>query len=172
MSLIGKINVLKMNIMPKLLYLFQNLPLPTPSNLFTQLKRLFVRFSWNNRRPRTRLSLLCLPYDRRGLKCPCPLWYYWAAQLTTLLFYFTERDVLLWKGMEELQLTLPLPIYLYSAGIKILSWKNTRRPNVKRWLSELSSTLPLEKITYTIRHQQNNFHQIWDPLICYLSRTD
>ena len=129
MSLIGKINVLKMNIMPKLLYLFQNLPLPPPSNLFTHLKSLFVRFLWNNRRPRTRLSLLYLPYDRGGLKCPCPLWYYWAAQLRTMLFYFTERDVPIWKGMEELQLTPTLPVYLYSASTKILK-KNTKNPIV------------------------------------------
>ena len=44
MSLIGKINVLKMDVMPKLLYLFQNLQLPPPSNLFSHLKKLFVRF--------------------------------------------------------------------------------------------------------------------------------
>lgn len=92
MSLIGKINVLKMNIMPKLLYLFQYLPLPPPNNLFTQLKSLFIRFLWNNRRSRTRLSLLYLPFDRGGLKCPNPLFYYWAAQLRTLLFYFKRKD--------------------------------------------------------------------------------
>lgn len=62
MSLIGKINVKrcqKMNILPKLLYLFQNLPLP--SNLFTLLKKT-VKFLWNNRHPQTRLSLLYLPF--------------------------------------------------------------------------------------------------------------
>ncbi len=118
MSLIGKINVLKMNILPKLLYLFQNLPLPPPSNLFTQLKRLFVRYLWNNRRPRTRLSLLYLPFDRGWHNCPNPLWYYLAAQLRTLLFYFTGREAPLWKEMEELQLNLPFPTYLYSACTK------------------------------------------------------
>ena len=131
-SLIGKINILKMNILPRLLYLFENLPLPPPSNLFTQLKRLFVRFLWNNRRPWIRLSLLYLPYDRGGLKCPSPLQYYWAVELKTLLFYFTERDAPPWKEMEKLQLSLSLPAYLYSARTKIL--KNTKNPIVKNMI--------------------------------------
>ena len=46
-----------------------------------------------------------------------------------------------------------------------------QKSNVSRWLSEPSS-LPLEKITYTIKHQQHNFHQILDPFICYVLRTD
>lgn len=148
MSLIGKINVLKMVVMPKLLYLFQNLPLPPPSNLFTQLKKQFVRFLWNNRHPRTRLSLLYLPFDRGGLKCPNPSLYYWAAQLRTMLFYFREKETPLWKEMEESQLNLPLPTCLYSGQIKDLKQK-TKNPivknminvwfKVKRYLKESSS---------------------------------
>lgn len=50
-----------------------------------------------------------------------------------MLFYFTEKDAPLWKGMEELQLNLPLPIYLYSASTKILK-KNTKNPIVKNMI--------------------------------------
>lgn len=110
MSLMGKINTLKMNVLPKLLYLFQNLPLPPPSNLFSQLKTLFIKFLWNNRRPRQRLSLLYLPYDRGGLKCPNPLWYYWAAQLRTMMFYFSEENVPLWREMEGEAALAHLPV--------------------------------------------------------------
>ena len=38
------------------------------------------------------LSPSYLTYDRGGLKCPNPLWYKWAAQLTALMFYFTEGE--------------------------------------------------------------------------------
>lgn len=134
MSLIGKINILKMNIMPKLLYLFQYLPLPPPNNLFTKLKSLFIRFLWNNRRPRTRLSLLYLPFDRGGLKCPNPLFYYWAAQLKTLLFYFKRKDPPVWKVMEESQLNLQFPMYIYSAKKSILK-QQTKNPIVKNMIA-------------------------------------
>lgn len=78
-SMIGRINILKMNVLPKLLYMFQNIPLPPPSDLFLRIKKIFVGFIWNNKRARLRLSLLYLPFDRGGLKCPNMLWYYWAA---------------------------------------------------------------------------------------------
>lgn len=98
-SLIGRISILKMNILPKLLYIFQNIPLPPPSDFFPRMKKLFNNFLWNKKRPRLRLSLLYLPYDRGGLQCPYMLWYYWAVQLRTLMFYFTTDIPLLWRDI-------------------------------------------------------------------------
>ena len=48
MSLMGKINTLKINVLPKLLYSFQNLALPLANDLFSQLKTIFIKFLWNN----------------------------------------------------------------------------------------------------------------------------
>lgn len=69
-SIIGRINILKINILPKLLYLFQNIPLSPPFGFFSQMKKMFIRFLWNNKRARLRLSLMYLPYERGRLKCP------------------------------------------------------------------------------------------------------
>lgn len=133
LSLIARINVLKLNIMPKLLYLFQNIPLSPPANLFSHLKTIFVRFLWNDRRPRLRLSLLYLPYERGGLKCPNPLWYYWAAQLRTMMYYFTDKSPPPWTNMENSSVPLPLPQYLYSAKVKMLK-KKTKNPIVRNMI--------------------------------------
>lgn len=56
-SLMGRINILKMNVLPKLLYLFQNIPLPLPPDFFPRMKKMFSDFIWNNRRPRLRLMI-------------------------------------------------------------------------------------------------------------------
>lgn len=63
-SMIGRINILKMNVLPKFLYLFQCIPLPLPTNFFPNMTKVFRNFTWNNRRARLRLSLLYLSYDR------------------------------------------------------------------------------------------------------------
>ena len=132
-SLIGRINILKMNTLPKLLYLFQNIPLPPPDGFFTKMEKLFRNFIWNNRRPRLRLSLLYLPYDRGGLKCPNMLWYYWAAQLRTIMFYYTEEGSPSWRNIESRPLKLPLPEYLFSDSCKKLR-KRTANPIVKNMI--------------------------------------
>ena len=48
------------------------------------------------------------------------------------------------------------------------SWKKVGTPSLKKWLSELSTTLPLEKITYTLRGKESLFNNICSPFIIYL----
>lgn len=130
-SMIGRINILKMNILPKYLYLFQNISLPPPSSLFTRTKKMFTNFIWQNKRPRLRLSLIYLPYDRGGLQCPNIQWYYWAAQLRSIMFYFSSENKPAWVDLESRSVSpsLPLHLFLYSADRKSLR-KNTNNPIV------------------------------------------
>ena len=73
-SMIGQTNVLNILILPKFLYLFHYIPLSPPPSLFNFLKKLFSNFIRNNKRPKLRLSLLYLPYDRGGLQQPNLEW--------------------------------------------------------------------------------------------------
>ena len=132
-SLLGRINILKMSILPKLLYLFQNIPLPPPSDFFPRFKKLFCNFIWKNRRPRLRLSLLYLPYDRGGLQCPNLLWYYWATQIRTMKYYYNTENSPVWKDIESGSEKIPLPAYLYSDTFKNLK-KKTTNPIVKNMI--------------------------------------
>lgn len=58
LSLFGRIETIKMNILPRLLYLFQSLPVWIPSSVFKMLDRLISTFIWQKRKPRIRLKQL------------------------------------------------------------------------------------------------------------------
>ena len=129
-SMVGRINILKMNVLPKFLYLFHSIPLSPPAHFFTRMRRMFCNFIWNNRRPRLRLSLLYLPYERGGLKLPNLQWYYWAAQLSTASCWFSLVPPRSWVSIEQCTTShLPLNSYLYSAKLKELK-KFTHNPFV------------------------------------------
>lgn len=131
LSLLGRINVIKMTILPKFLYLFQSIPLAPPPSFFSKIRKLMSNFIWSNRKPRLRLSLLYLPYDRGGLQLPNFQWYYWAAQLRATMFWFSEEIDLPWLHIELLASSeLTLNSFLYSAPLKTLL-KKTVNPFVK-----------------------------------------
>lgn len=134
LSLIGRINVIKMNILPKFLYLFQSIPLAPPPTFFSTMKTLFTKFIWNDRKPRLRLTLLYLPYDGGGLRMPNLLWYYWAAQLRAALLWFSSESSPPWVEMESLATKgMGLTAYIYSDSCKNLK-KNTSNPFVRNTL--------------------------------------
>lgn len=131
LTIIGRINIIKMNILPKFLYLFQSIPLTPPPTFFSNMKKVFTKFIWNRRRSRLRLTLLYLPYERGGLQLPNLLWYVRAAQLRSALFWFSNAPNLPWIQIEEkCARGLTLDSYLYSDSLKRLK-QNTTNPFVK-----------------------------------------
>lgn len=67
LSLSGRIESVRMNVLPKLLYLFQMLPIDIPKSSFDKLDKLISIFIWQRKRPRIRLKILQLSKARGGL---------------------------------------------------------------------------------------------------------
>ena len=134
-SMIGRVNILKMTILPKFLYLFQSIPLSPPPSFFKELKKIFLNFIWNKNRPRLRFSLLHLPYERGGLQVPNLLWYFWAAQIRAGMFYFVTNHPPAWVTIESQLISIPIYLYMYSADKKKMI-KQTKKPywfGLKLW---------------------------------------
>lgn len=70
LSLIGQINCIKINILPKYLYLFQKLPTPVPKSFFKQLNTNLTQFIWRNKPPRIKLTVLQSPLEKKWIESP------------------------------------------------------------------------------------------------------
>ncbi|XP_018428925.1 PREDICTED: ceruloplasmin-like, partial [Nanorana parkeri] len=57
----GRNSILKMTILPRLLYLFQTLPIIVPDMYLRQMRSLFLAFLWANKRARLRHQILSRP---------------------------------------------------------------------------------------------------------------
>lgn len=134
LSMIGRINIIKMLILPKFLYLFQSLPLPLPDTFFHNINNMLSQFIWNNKKARLQLRLLYLPYERGGLQLPNLKLYYWAAQLRLAMYYFSVALPPAWVTIEQMSTPgLPLKLYLYSSIKKLI--KQTKNPFLQNTIS-------------------------------------
>lgn len=95
-TLIGRINCIKMNVLPRLQYLFQSLPITFPPVFFKSLNKSVRQFIWNGKVARRSLEILSWEYKSGGLQLPNFKKYYYAAQMRFILSMFDGESTPSW----------------------------------------------------------------------------
>lgn len=118
LSLWGKVNVLKMNCIPKVNYLLQSLPIAIPSKYFKQFDKICNTFLWNGKRPRLRLGKLQQPVDKGGLGLPRLLFYHYAYNFRQLVQWALPPErAPPWYVLEQSVYPLIPPLLYISAKL-------------------------------------------------------
>lgn len=100
-SLIGRINIFKMVILPKIMYKMQMLPISLPQVYFKKLQTLLLRFIWQKKKPCISLTVLTREKGQGGLGVPDLKNYYNAILLSRVIEWAKNNKEKRWVKMES-----------------------------------------------------------------------
>lgn len=87
LTMIGRVNAIKMVSLPRFLYLFQILPVYLNGSFFKKLDSIIIPFVWGYKSHRIAKAHLYKPLKKGGLGLPILKHYYWAANCGALAYW-------------------------------------------------------------------------------------
>ena len=154
LTIFEKIAIIQMNVLPRFLFLFQNVPLYLTSLRFKEWEGMLRKFIWDEKKPRVKLKFMQQKRELGGLGLPDLCLYYHASQVKNILVLMNKRMNPKWK-LIEINLVDSFTTLIFSRQtmekVKGLNhctyhtWKSWKRLNTITKLSQ-SETVCLREI--------------------------